>query len=118
MVEIRCCSVLSGVELQMVKPLNAGSPTLPVSGRQISGHPPASGSIENQTDSDTYLVASSLVASLDALRSAPFCWSSSLSFGRLSGLDCWSSHRRSRPSGVKLLRFKPSLVEPSERRLQ
>ena len=32
----------------------AGSPALPAPGRQISGHLPASGSIENQTDSDTF----------------------------------------------------------------
>ena len=61
--------------------LNAGSPTLPASGRQISGHLPASGSVEDQTDSDTFLIAS-----LDALRSA-FCWSSL--FPLCGELDCW-----------------------------
>ena len=32
----------------------AGSPALPAPGRQISGYLPASGSLENQTDSDTF----------------------------------------------------------------
>ena len=50
--------------------LNAGSPTLPASGRQISSHLPASGSVEDQTDLDTFLIAL-----LDALCSA-FRWSS------------------------------------------
>ena len=48
LVGIKCCLVLSGVELQMVISPNAGSPTLLASGRQISGHLPVSGSIENQ----------------------------------------------------------------------
>ena len=47
LVGIRCYSILSRVELQMVKPPNSGSLTLSTSGRQISSHLPASGSIEN-----------------------------------------------------------------------
>ena len=42
--------------------LNVDSPTLFVSGGQISGHLPASGSVEDQTDSNTFFISS-----LDAL---------------------------------------------------
>ena len=72
-----------GVELQMAKPPNAGSPTLcqgdrsPATRRLLA--------LENQTDSDAFLVVS-----LDALCSTSFRWSSSLSFG--GELDCWPSH--------------------------
>ena len=60
--------------------LNADFPTLPASRGQIFGHLPASGSVEDQTDLDTFLIAS-----LDALRSA-FCWSSL--FPLCGELDC------------------------------
>ena len=81
LVRIRCCSVFSGVKLQRTncqcglpnapcaretdlrlpesncnsQTANAGSPTLPAPGRLISGHLPASGPLENQTDSDSSL---------------------------------------------------------------
>ena len=101
---------------------------LPASGRQISGHLPAFGSIRNQTDSDTFLVASLF----DAVCSA-FCWLSLFPLWRLSGLItswlfCWSRQVAGRASvwcyGTKLLEVKPSRmasrvlvrceVEPSE----
>ena len=88
LVGIRCCSVLSGVELQMIKPPNIGFPTLLASGRQIFGYLPASGSIENQTDSDTVPVTSSFVVSLDAIHSV-FRW---LSY--CGSNHRWWSHRR------------------------
>ena len=71
------------VKLQMAKPPNIGSPTLcqgdrsPATRRLLS--------LENQTDSDAFLVVS-----LNALRSPSFCWSSPLLFG--GELDCWPSH--------------------------
>ena len=43
LVRIRCCKVLSGVELPMVN-YHAGSPMLPMSGREISSYLHASGS--------------------------------------------------------------------------
>ena len=81
MVRIKCCSVFSGVELQRMncqcrlldapcaketdfqlpetnyngQTANVGSPTLSALGRQISGHLPASGLLENQSDSDSSL---------------------------------------------------------------
>ena len=67
LVGIRYYLVFSGVELQMVKAPNVGSLMLPASERQISGYPPASGSIENRTDSDIFFVTL-----LDMLCSA-FC---------------------------------------------
>ena len=73
-----------GVELQMAKPPNAGSPTLcqgdrsPATRRLLA--------LENQTDSDAFFVVS-----LDALCSTSFCWSSLLSFG--GEFDCWPSHQ-------------------------
>ena len=87
--EIRCYSVPSGVELQMVPSTKCRLPDAPASGSQISGHLPTSGSIENQTGSDTFLV---VLPSLDALRSAFFRWLSLFPLERLSGLGCWSSH--------------------------
>ena len=68
---------------------NAGSPMLLVPRRQISGHLPASGSVEDQTDSDTFFVVS---PSLDALCSTFFYWSSLFPLERLGGLGYWSSH--------------------------
>ena len=75
----KCCLVLSKVKLQMIKPTNISSLMVPALERQISGHLPASASIENQTDLDTFLVTL-----LSALCIASFCWSSLLLFGLLT----------------------------------
>ena len=50
--------------------------------------------LENQTDSDTFFVAS-----IDALCSTFVCWLSSLLFG--GELDCWSSHQYCGVDGKK-----------------
>ena len=84
LVGIRCCAIFQQSWTANGQ-LSCKLPAFPAPERQISGYRLLAP--KSHTGSDNFFVGS-----LDTLCSASFCWSSLLLFGRLCGLDCWSSH--------------------------